>query len=305
VIVADTNIVSMFARIGALPLLKRLLEVDRLHITPGTYGELRKAIDAGCAFLEPVLASIASGGDLELAELTRQEILAVNDLPRSLGAGEAESIAVGLRRPKTPLLTNDKRARNFCRERGIACLDLPGILRAFWTRKVLSKKKVTKRKRDIVDFITRNVRQVYSTPHPSSGSGTRRGHCSGLERETWIAGVVTAILREGCSVAKKRLVFTEATPLGYRVVLPRDRWREIIRFKHPAMSGKEKAVQDCVRDPEIIRASAKELAVHIYYRGALRGYVCVVVGGDDPDRRFVVTAYFTKNIKRGHDLWKS
>ena len=60
----------------------------------------------------------------------------------SLGAGEAESIAVGLHRPGTPLLSNDKRARNFCRERGIACLDLPGILRAFWTRKVLTKKKV-------------------------------------------------------------------------------------------------------------------------------------------------------------------
>jgi hypothetical protein len=26
------------------------------------------------------------------------------------------------------------------------------------------------------------------------------------------------------------------TPLGYRVVLSRDRWYEIVRFKHPAVT---------------------------------------------------------------------
>jgi hypothetical protein len=31
--------------------------------------------------------------------------------------------------------------------------------------------------------------------------------------------------------------------------------------------------------------------------------VCVVVGGDDPAARFVVTAYFTKGVKKGQDLW--
>ena len=141
-IVADTNIVSTFARVGALPLLGRLLEADRLHITAGTYHELRKAVEVGCAFLEPILAGISPEGELDLVELTRQEILAVKDLPGSLGVGEAESIAVCLHRPGTRLLTNDKRARNFCRERGIPCLDLPAILRALWVRKVLNKKKV-------------------------------------------------------------------------------------------------------------------------------------------------------------------
>ena len=141
-IVADTNIVSTFARVGALPLLGRLLESDRLHITSGTYHELRKAVEAGCAFLEPILAAISPEGDFDLVELTRAEILAVKDLPDSLGAGEAESIAVCLHRPGTRLLSNDKRARNYCRERGIPCLDLPTILRAFWVRKVLNKKKV-------------------------------------------------------------------------------------------------------------------------------------------------------------------
>ena len=58
------------------------------------------------------------------------------------GAGEAESIAVCVNRSGTRLLTKDKPARNFCRERAIACLDLLGILRALGVRHVLSKKRV-------------------------------------------------------------------------------------------------------------------------------------------------------------------
>ena len=104
-------------------------------------------------------------------------------------------------------------------------------------------------------------------------------------------------------MAKKRRVFTERTPLGHRVVLTRDRWREIVRFKHPALAGHEQAVRDCVRDPEAIRASAKDADVHLYYRSTDEGFVCVVVGGDDPGDRFVVTAYFTTSLKKGQELW--
>ncbi len=140
--VADTNIISTFARVGELSLLRRLVEPDQLHITPATYQELRKAIEVGCAFLEAVVNAIGLGGDIDLVVLTRQEILAVKNLPDSLGAGEAESIAVCLHRSDSRMLTNDKRARNYCREHGIPCLDLPGILRALWVRKILSRKKV-------------------------------------------------------------------------------------------------------------------------------------------------------------------
>jgi hypothetical protein len=104
-------------------------------------------------------------------------------------------------------------------------------------------------------------------------------------------------------MAKKRLVFVETTPVGHRVTLTRDRWREIVRFKHPALAGHQSEVRDCLRDPELIRASAKNADVHLYYRASARRYVCVVVGGDDPARRFVITAYFTKQLKKGRDLW--
>jgi hypothetical protein len=104
-------------------------------------------------------------------------------------------------------------------------------------------------------------------------------------------------------MAKKRPLFLEKTPLGYRVVLTRDRWREIVRFKHPALAGHEADVREGVRDPEAICASGKDADVHLYYRSSDQGYICVVVGGDDPDERFVVTAYFTTKVKKGNELW--
>jgi predicted nucleic acid-binding protein len=141
-IVADTNILSTFARVGASDLLRQLCQSDRLHVTPATFNELRRAVEVGCEFLGPTLEAIRIGTELDLVELRREEVLALNDLPRSLGAGEAESIAVCLRRAGTRLLTNDKRARNFCREHSIPCLDLPAILRGLWVRQVVSKERV-------------------------------------------------------------------------------------------------------------------------------------------------------------------
>jgi hypothetical protein len=59
-------------------------------------------------------------------------------------------------------------------------------------------------------------------------------------------------------MAKTRRVFTERTPLGHRVILTRNRWPEIGRFKHPALAGCEHEVRECVRDPDVIRASATD-----------------------------------------------
>ena len=77
----------------------------------------------------------------------------------------------------------------------------------------------------------------------------------------------------------KKVLFAETTPPGHRVVLTRDRWREIIRFKHPALAGHEAEVRDCPRDPEVIRESTKDASAHLYYRLSPTGFICVVVGG--------------------------
>ena len=103
---------------------------------------------------------------------------------------------------------------------------------------------------------------------------------------------------------KKRPLFSLETPLGYRVSLSRDRWRQIVRFKHPALAGHEKDVRRCLRTPLLVRASVKDADVHVYYAKVERFYLCVVTAPGDADDRFVVTAYFTKKIKAGNELWK-
>jgi hypothetical protein len=102
-----------------------------------------------------------------------------------------------------------------------------------------------------------------------------------------------------------RQIFSLQTPLKYRVSLSRDRWRQIISHKHPALAGHEAQVRSCLAYPVIVRASAKDPEVHLYYVPSGEVYLCVVTAPTDGQERFVVTAYFTKNIKKGKELWKS
>lgn len=101
----------------------------------------------------------------------------------------------------------------------------------------------------------------------------------------------------------KKIIFSVDTPLGYRVRLSRDRWRQILRFKHPSLKGCEKHLRQCLQNPVLIRESAKEPEVHLYYNDAEDKYLCVVTTPGQGSDRFIVTAYFTKNIKKGKELW--
>ena len=101
-----------------------------------------------------------------------------------------------------------------------------------------------------------------------------------------------------------RPIFTVATPLGYRVSLSRDRWRQITRFKHPALLGHEKQLRKCLQNPECVRESAKDSDVHLFYTESEGVFLCVVTAPAHDEERFVVTAYFTTNIKEGTKLWQ-
>jgi hypothetical protein len=102
-----------------------------------------------------------------------------------------------------------------------------------------------------------------------------------------------------------RYIFQVNSPLGYRVTLTRDRWREIIRYKHPALAGHERDLRKCMESPKLIRQSLKDPKVHLYYLPKGQVQLCVVVAPELEEDRFVVTAYFTKNIKKGVELWIS
>jgi len=106
-------------------------------------------------------------------------------------------------------------------------------------------------------------------------------------------------------MARKRRLFTVQSPLGYRVFLDRDRWRQIVRHKHPAVAGRERDVHACLESPAVVRESFQEPDVHLYYAAADAGHLRVVVAPSSEVEYFVVTAYLTTNIKKGNERWRS
>ncbi|KHD07937.1 hypothetical protein PN36_04555 [Candidatus Thiomargarita nelsonii] len=65
----------------------------------------------------------------------------IKSLPNKLNRGECEAIALAKNR-QALLLCNDKRAIRYCQQEGIESINLPYLLRLFWTRKILSKAQV-------------------------------------------------------------------------------------------------------------------------------------------------------------------
>ena len=105
-------------------------------------------------------------------------------------------------------------------------------------------------------------------------------------------------------MGRKRRLFTVTTPLGYPVFLDRDRWRLIVRRKHPALARREKEVRACLSSPELVRESSNDPDVHLYYVPSGKVYLCTVAAPADEAEYFVVTAYVTTNIKKGKERWK-
>lgn len=136
-ILADTSILSTFARVDALELLWELFPGRALAITPAVFREILEAIAQGCTWLVRVPALVKSGR-LQLSAPRPAEILAAEALPDSLGLGEREAIAL-CQAQGWAFLTNDRRARNYCKEVGVEAFDLAGLLRALWTSGIRSE----------------------------------------------------------------------------------------------------------------------------------------------------------------------
>ena len=140
IIVSDTNLLSSLAAAHALDRLQRLFARSTVCIPPSVRDELQIAIERGRIYLEEVTTAIAAG-QLPVLELTEAEHTLVTTLPRKLGLGECEAIALCQQR-QIPLLTNDRRAVRYCQTNGIDVVDLPTVLRLFWTRQVATRREV-------------------------------------------------------------------------------------------------------------------------------------------------------------------
>jgi len=139
-IIADTNILSTFARIGRLDLLFAVAETEALYLPPAVVKEIEIGFRRGRDFLQPIIDGL-TGGAFQPLDLTVEEKNLASTLPSSLNSGERECIALCAKR-RGKLLTNDKRARNYCQANHIPCLDLKLILRRLWQANHSTKSEV-------------------------------------------------------------------------------------------------------------------------------------------------------------------
>jgi predicted nucleic acid-binding protein len=119
-IISNTTVLSNFAAIGQLDLLRQLYGV--LYIPTEVYEEMRDGLEEGYLFyagLERHIYPFVTEGWLWLISVTgEQELKLRGELPLNLHPGEAACLAIAQHRGWT-LLTDDLAARKEAARRGI------------------------------------------------------------------------------------------------------------------------------------------------------------------------------------------
>ena len=77
--------------------------------------------------------------------------------------------------------------------------------------------------------------------------------------------------------------------------------------EHPEMIGQERRIREVLQEPDVVFTSHKDSSVHVYYRHYARApvgskHLMVAVKILEEDA-FVITAFFTDEVKGGEQLW--
>lgn len=135
-VVFDTDVLSMFAKIDAVDLLKDLFG-EKAIITPKIKDEISVPMEYGYTFPLKVISTIES------VPLSNDVLEEYGRLQKSLslGKGELEAIAY-CKVEKCIFVTNDIKAREFAKSEGVSVISLQAVLRALWKAKIKSKEEV-------------------------------------------------------------------------------------------------------------------------------------------------------------------
>ena len=154
-VLADTNILSTFAKIDQALLLLRLFTDDRLGVVPAVYEELHTGVNKGYVALQAVVKLVRQG-QIDLVVPTAREIFQKDVLPASFDAGERETLTVAKSRGYA-IVTNETQVKNWCKRERIEYWDLPGVLRALWRTDIVRKEQM----QSLIDQIEANDRIVF------------------------------------------------------------------------------------------------------------------------------------------------
>jgi len=128
-IIFDTNILSIFAKISRLELIKKLF--GAIYITPMIKEELIVPLEYGYEFPKDVL------GSSSVVIPTTEELGTYNEFKVRLGKGEAEAISIAKNR-NLLFATNDKVAQKVAKENGVGIISLQAILNTLVKRQILT-----------------------------------------------------------------------------------------------------------------------------------------------------------------------
>ena len=135
----DTDILSILGKIGRVGLLKKLFPNSDLIITFEVYNELLMAKEAGYDFVEDIIKQRFRVIHLDPDLI--QEYERIKEKLSNLHSGELTSILL-CKKEGMDFVTNDKKAKIFCKEMGVEWLDIVNILRLCYLKRILDRKEI-------------------------------------------------------------------------------------------------------------------------------------------------------------------
>jgi len=134
--ILDTDILSIFAKSGEIPLLHELFG-DDMGMTPAVMQEISAPIDYGYEFPHAVINTIKSV-QMNNEAIAHHHILSQN---KKLGKGECEAIAY-CKSTSSQFITNDRKARETAIQFQVTYISLPALLRVLILKKIRTKDEV-------------------------------------------------------------------------------------------------------------------------------------------------------------------
>lgn len=147
----DTVVLSNFAFISSGLIFLKERYGKRGHVTLQVIEEIAKTAYSGFNYFEEVDRILfGKGGFIKTSLATSEEDVYLT-LIRNLGTGEASCIAAAERREGI-VVTDDRLARNICKERSIAVTGTVGILKAACLDAILDPDKADDMLQEMIHF---------------------------------------------------------------------------------------------------------------------------------------------------------
>lgn len=126
--IANNTVLSNFASIGRLDILKRIFRT--LRISEEVWLEVKNGLEAGYFYQDETLKAIQDKDAwIKIVMMEDRERLDFMEFSQKLGHGESSSIAIARHR-NWVFLTDDKRARKLAINKGVSVVGSVGLLKS-------------------------------------------------------------------------------------------------------------------------------------------------------------------------------